>query len=38
MKFILMGLIKRFTKEAGRSPNPVELTNLKKNGTRDGKL
>ena len=30
MKFILMGLIKRFTKEAGRSPNPVELTNLKK--------
>ena len=25
-----MGLIKRFTKEAGRSPNPVELTNLKK--------
>ena len=30
MKFILMGLIKRFTKEAGRSPNPGELTNLKK--------
>jgi len=30
MKFILMGLIKRFTKEMGRSPNPVELTNLKK--------
>ena len=30
MKFILMGLIKRFTKEAGRSPNSVELTNLKK--------
>ena len=25
-----MGLIKRFTKEAGRSPNSVELTNLKK--------
>ena len=30
MKFILMGLIKRFTKEEGRSPNPGELTNLKK--------
>ena len=30
MKFILMGLVKRFTKEAGRSPNSVELTNLKK--------
>jgi len=30
MKFILMGLVKQFTKEAGRSPNPVELTNLKK--------
>jgi hypothetical protein len=25
-----MGLIKRFTKEVGRSPNPGELTNLKK--------
>jgi hypothetical protein len=30
MKFILMGLIKRFTKEMGRSPNPGELSNLKK--------
>ena len=25
-----MGLIKRFTKEMGRSPNPGELSNLKK--------
>ena len=30
MKFILMGLVKQFTKDAGRSPNPVELANLKK--------
>ena len=25
-----MGLVKQFTKEAGRSPNPTELANLKK--------
>ena len=30
MKFFLMGLVKQFTKEAGRSPNPTELANLKK--------
>jgi hypothetical protein len=30
MKFFLMGLVKQFIKEAGRSPNPTELANLKK--------
>ena len=30
MKFFLMGLVKQFTKVAGRSPNPTELANLKK--------
>jgi len=30
MKFFLMGLVKQFVKEAGRSPNPTELANLKK--------